>query len=465
LKQQASLSRPVKTQAVAQQSTTVQSLEALKTWVASKGVAVDKLSVEQDITGGQTILVAAKDVPAGETILQVGDAAWLSIEAVKKHPLASAVAGFEPWLQIALILLAEKFGSGKSEWAAFISSLPEQLDSPLFWNEEQLGMIKGTQLLQSVMGYKAFFTSKFTEVSAVLPGRAPSAFGPSVLTPERFMWTVGTVRARLHAPLDGADTALVPLADAVSHRRAPNTTWKVKAAGLFGRGRALAVEATRPIRKGEALCMDFGAAKPDSDVMLDYGVLDTINTRPGYSLTLSLPDTERYLDDKLDILEANGLAQSSTFALAPGGSPPEAMMGFLRLMQMQGSDAFLLESLFRADVWGHVCQPISEGNEKAVCATMIQGARAALAGYPTSIAEDTALLRSGAVAKGSREEAALLIRLGEKESLDSCLRFFEERQALMSTLEFYQERRLKRLGLMDDKGNTTYDGFFDKGIA
>ncbi len=32
---------------------------------------------------------------------------------------------------------------------------------------------------------------------------------------ERFLWAVGTVRARTHAPLDGAATALVPLADLV----------------------------------------------------------------------------------------------------------------------------------------------------------------------------------------------------------------------------------------------------------
>ena len=42
------------------------------------------------------------------------------------------------------------------------------------------------------------------------------------------------------------------------------------------------------------------------------------------------------------------------------------------------------------------------------------------------------------------------VRLGEKEALDSLLRFFEQRETLLPTLEFYQERRLKRLGLMDD---------------
>lgn len=57
------------------------------------------------------------------------------------------------------------------------------------------------------------------------------------------------------------------------------------------------------------------------------------------------------------------------------------------------------------------------------------------------------------------------MRLGEKEALDSTLRWFEERFARISTLEFYQERRLKGLGLLDESGRTTYDSFFKDGIA
>jgi hypothetical protein len=52
------------------------------------------------------------------------------------------------------------------------------------------------------------------------------------------------------------------------------------------------------------------------------------------------------------------------------------------------------------------------------------------------------------------------VRLGEKEALDGFLGWLEARQAALPTLEYYQERRLKRLGLMDEEGRTTYDSFF-----
>ena len=57
------------------------------------------------------------------------------------------------------------------------------------------------------------------------------------------------------------------------------------------------------------------------------------------------------------------------------------------------------------------------------------------------------------------------IRLGEKEALDTTLRFFEDRASRVNQLEFYQERRLRGLGLLDDNGNSTYNDFFRDGIA
>ena len=53
---------------------------------------------------------------------------------------------------------------------------------------------------------------------------------------------------------------------------------------------------------------------------------------------------------------------------------------------------------------------VSEGNERAVYQSMIDGCAAALRGYPTSIDEDLALLRSGALPPGSRAELAVRVR-------------------------------------------------------
>ena len=57
------------------------------------------------------------------------------------------------------------------------------------------------------------------------------------------------------------------------------------------------------------------------------------------------------------------------------------------------------------------------------------------------------------------------MRLGEKETLDVTMRYFEDRMSKLKQLEYYQERRLKGLGLLDDDGNNTWDDFFKDSIA
>jgi hypothetical protein len=48
---------------------------------------------------------------------------------------------------------------------------------------------------------------------------------------------------------------------------------------VFGRSQLLSVEATKALRKGEGLTMDYGPDKLDNTLLLDYGVLDTRNPK------------------------------------------------------------------------------------------------------------------------------------------------------------------------------------------
>ena len=59
------------------------------------------------------------------------------------------------------------------------------------------------------------------------------------------------------------------------------------------------------------------------------------------------------------------------------------------------------------------------------------------------------------------------VRLSEKEALDAAQRYFEDRLGRLGGggMEYYAERRLKRMGLLDDGGNSTWEGFFEDSIA
>jgi hypothetical protein len=86
------------------------------------------------------------------------------------------------------------------------------------------------------------------------------------------------------------------------------------------------------------------------------------------------------------------------------------MMLCVLSIQPAGSDCFLLESIFEAEVWSYMCQPVSAPNEAAVCSAMMDGACEALARYSSTIDEDLALLRDGGVVAGSRQDMAVQVR-------------------------------------------------------
>ena len=326
---------------------TTDTLQALLSWAESNKIATDKLATSVSLADDRPLLVAARDVQPGEALFTVPEAAWLGAAAVAQSAaLGAKVAGFEPWLQLALLLMHERANSGGSGKkvvpAAYMAALQAAPpESPLFWADGDLDELRGTQLLQSLYGYRAYFQQTFADLEANLFAADRATFPAEAFSYDNFLWAAATVRGRARAPLDGAEAlALAPLADQLPHARAASCAWRLKPAGLFGRGRALSVEAARAIRKGEELTMDYGPGKLDAAVLLDYGALDADWPQGGYTLTVSIPEGDRYRDDKLDVLERNGVAGGgsgvASFAIKKGEEPSEELLGFLRLAQLSG---------------------------------------------------------------------------------------------------------------------------------
>ena len=70
------------------------------------------------------------------------------------------------------------------------------------------------------------------------------------------------------------------------------------------------------------------------------------------------------------------------------------MLAFLRLLNLRGADAFLLEALFRNAVWKeHLVLPVSEENEAMVCESMLAGCREAVEAFGGSMEEDRRAFR------------------------------------------------------------------------
>lgn len=66
---------------------------------------------------------------------------------------------------------------------------------------------------------------------------------------------------------------------------------------------------------------------------------------------------------------------------------PKEMLPYLRLVALGGTDAFLLESIFRNAVWDHLQLPVSRANEEVICQVVRNACKSALAGYNTTLEE------------------------------------------------------------------------------
>lgn len=65
--------------------------------------------------------------------------------------------------------------------------------------------------------YRDFFEDQWQNLNDNLFSQAPDVFPQASFSYARFLWAVATLRAHVHAPLQGAQVALVPLADLVSN--------------------------------------------------------------------------------------------------------------------------------------------------------------------------------------------------------------------------------------------------------
>lgn len=137
----------------AQAQAELETLPPLSAWVEQRGLPLKKLNVRPEIVEGDLSLVVSKPTKKGQPLVAVPSSAWLTQQVVRSSSIGSLVQDLEPWLQIALFLLHER-SKPDAAWQGFLDSIPAQPDVPLFWSEEELSQLEGTQLLSSVQGYR-----------------------------------------------------------------------------------------------------------------------------------------------------------------------------------------------------------------------------------------------------------------------------------------------------------------------
>lgn len=401
-------------------------------------------------------LVAQRDISRNEVVLEIPKKFWINPDTVAASEIGNVCSGLKPWVCVALFLIREKLRNDESWWGKYIDVLPECTDSTIFWSEEELYEIQGTQLLSTTVGAKDYVQSEFLRVEEeiILPNQKLFPFS---ITVEDFLWAFGILRSRAFSRLRGQNLVLIPLADLINHSSSITTedyAYEIKGAGLFSRDLIFSLRSPVPVKAAEQVLIQYDLNKSNAELALDYGFIESRSDRVTYTLNLDIAESDANFGDKLDIAETNGMNTTAYFDITLDQPLPKEMLPYLRLVALGGTDAFLLESIFRNSVWDHLQLPVSRANEEVICQVVRNACKTALAGYNTTLEEDEKLKKDENLSQ--RLQIAVGIRAGEKKVLQHIDSIFKEREQELDEFEYYQERRLRDLGLVGEQGDIIF---------
>jgi [ribulose-bisphosphate carboxylase]/[fructose-bisphosphate aldolase]-lysine N-methyltransferase len=416
-------------------------------------------------------LIATKDMKKGDLLLNMPhDERWELTATISRNVVYKGFLNtdYDGWTgdagMVALQLLnevARMSGSGVDQptrpgpiqefMEAWVRALPtsQELDHPLLWSESD------QEVLQSSSNTKIYrklddveedanwlvenvFEKDRTKFPEMITGKNAQEEIPC-FSLEGFKWAMALTQSR-SVFVDGS-LRLVPLMDMCNHDDGAKEI-QGGTMGAFGTTKGCELVATKKYQAGEEVFCSYGP-KSAADYLLEHGFCPPQCWKTAVSeITLEIDPEDRFYDDKLDILEFETFdqapmdpVQSFDIVSAPGrdGEPDPAMIQFARLRQLGGLDAFLLESLFRKEVWGFMALPVSESNELAVVEAISEVCKSAL--------EDLNQCPEGG------REVCMKLRESESKALNRTLEFMLREKEALDLKVYYQERRLKDLGL------------------
>ena len=272
---------------------------------------------------------------------------------------------------------------------AWVTSLPsfEEMKEihPLLWEEDDQEVMQSSstkkiyRLLDDIEDDASWLDEKLWSSDRVkFPEEVTIRVGDAEETrpcysQDGFRYAVALVRSRSFF-VDGA-LRMLPYLDYANHD--DFDTIEISGGGVGGgigmvweSAKGALLKSGKTLEVGDEVKISYGPKGP-ADYLLDHGFVpemcqSTSNTGGAVTAELSfeLDDSDRFRDDKLDVLEYETyelapMEPTQVFDVTGGpgstGEPDPAMLQFLRLLKLGGKDAFLLEGIFRKEVWGECC--------------------------------------------------------------------------------------------------------------
>jgi len=426
--------------------------------------------------------IATKDVSKGDILMNMPyDEQWELSANIARDTVFKGILSdeFEGWTGdtglVALQLLNEiaktatKGASGVSKpvraapFQAFfnewIKALPAPVEletqHPLFWSEDDQEILQSSsntkvyQRLDDIEEDAAWLVENVFEKDRKMFPEIVTLNGEEVpcFDVEGYKWAMALTNSRAFF-VDGS-LRIMPFMDMCNH---DDDAMELRGGfmGTFGTTKGAEVISSKKYKAGDEVFLSHGP-KSAVDYLLEHGFCPRDCWKTAVSeVTLELDPDDRFYEDKLDILEFETYdqapmdpSQSFDVISAPGrdGEPDPAFMQFARLAKLGAMDAFMLEAIFRKEVWGFMAYPVSESNELSVVKTVVEICETSLEDMKDCPEDES---------DGPNSVLCSRIREAESKALRRTLEFMLREKEALDLKEYYQERRLKDLGLDSD---------------
>ncbi|PRT56758.1 Ribosomal lysine N-methyltransferase 4 [Wickerhamiella sorbophila] len=251
-----------------------QQSEQFETWLKSHGVEIsNKVGLHDYREAGQGRgLIALEDIAEGDVLFTIPQTNLLAVERdpkfgelVTKHELADW-----PALMAYMMLM-----SGTDRWAPYFAVLPSKFSTPMFWNPEQLELLKGSAVLDKVGRAEA--DELYDELASSI--FKDQAFANVDVSRESFHRMGSLIMAygfdvSVTGDDDDAFKAMVPLADMLNSHTVLGNARLEMPENVDG---VLEMVASKDIKKGEQVYNVYGDLS-NGELLRRYGYVEAGGT-------------------------------------------------------------------------------------------------------------------------------------------------------------------------------------------
>ncbi|KAK7393766.1 hypothetical protein VNO78_22330 [Psophocarpus tetragonolobus] len=303
----------------------LENASALQRWLSECGLPPQKMGIER-VDVGERGLVALKNIRKGEKLLFVppslvitSNSEWSCSEAgevLKRNSVPD-------WPLLATYLISEASLLGSSRWSNYISALPRQPYSLLYWTQAELDRyLEASQIRERAIERINNVIGTYNDLRLRIFSKYPDLFPDEVFNIESFKWSFGILFSRLvRLPSMDGHVALVPWADMLNHSCDVETFLDYDKTS-----KGIVFTTDRPYQPGEQVFISYGT-KSNGELLLSYGFVPKEGANPTDSveLSLSLKKSDACYNEKLELLKKYGLSASQCFPIQITGWPLELM--------------------------------------------------------------------------------------------------------------------------------------------